>query len=344
MASDSDLGSGTGFTSAVAARVVASACRLAGLDESGAEPIRRGENALFRLPAAPVVVRVARGPAYLPSAQREVAVSRWLAEEGFPAVRVVDDIEQPLQVEGHPVTFWHLIQDAGRSATYGELGSVLRQLHSLTPPAHLDLPAFDAFGRADRRIETADGISDVDRVFLRKRRRELADRLAGLAFDSGAGPVHGDAHTDNLMVDRKGRLHLIDLENFCVDRPEWDLVVSAHEYDRLGWVSQDEYAAFVDGYGRDLREWRGFEVLSAVQEFKMTTWLMQNIAEGPHVAEEVQHDSPRSVTTTPPGTGSRTDPGPTSVATPPTRRGPRLPASPCSPRALPRRWPTPLTA
>lgn len=288
MASDSDLGSGTGFTSAAAARVMASACRMVGLDDEGAEQLRFGENALYRLATAPIVVRVARGPAYLPSARREVAVSRWLADEGFPAVRTVDDIEQPLTVDGHPVTFWHLIEDAGQPATYGQLGAVLRDLHSLIPPANLDLPPFDAFGRADRRIEVAEGISDDDRMFLRKRRRELADRLAGLDFDSGKGPVHGDAHTDNLMVDRQGRLHLIDLENFSLDRSEWDLVVSAHEYDRLGWVSQDEYAAFVNGYGRDLRDWPGFGVLAAVQEFKMTTWLMQNIAEGPHIAEEVR--------------------------------------------------------
>jgi hypothetical protein len=30
------------------------------------------------------------------------------------------------------------------------------------------------------------------------------------------------------MVDRQGRLHPIDLANFCFDRPEWDLVAAAH--------------------------------------------------------------------------------------------------------------------
>jgi len=261
---------------------------MAGFDAAGAEQLRFGENALYRLANAPVVVRVARGPAYLPSALREVGVSRWLAAEGFPAVRIIDDIEQPLTVDGHPVTFWRLIEDAGRPATYGELGTVLRDLHSLTPPSQLDLPPFDAFGRSDRRIEVAEGISEDDRVFLRGRRTELAGQLAALDFCSGMGPVHGDAHTDNLMVDRQGGVHLIDLENFCLDHPEWDLVVSAHEYDRLGWVSRDEYSAFVGGYGRDLRDWPGFGVLAAVQEFKMTTWLMQNIAEGPREAEEVR--------------------------------------------------------
>jgi Ser/Thr protein kinase RdoA (MazF antagonist) len=267
---------------------MASACRAVGLDAEDAELIRLGENAIYRLAAAPVVVRVARGPVFLSSARREVAVSRWLADQGFPAVRVVEDVEQPLSVDGHPVTFWHLIEAGERTATYGELGAVLRDLHALPAPAGLGLPAFDAFGRADRRIKTAKGISDEDRAFLRQRRQELADRLAGLAFDSGRGPVHGDAHTDNLIVDRQGRVHLIDLENFCVDRPEWDLMVAAHEYDRLGWVSDEQYAAFVRGYSRDLRDWPGFPVLAAIQEFKMTTWLMQNVAEGPHVAEEVK--------------------------------------------------------
>jgi len=286
--SDAARGEPEEFSSARAQQVMVDACRMAGLESGGAQLIRLGENALFRLTSAPVVVRVARGAEYLPSVRRELMVSRWLSDEGFSAIRVVEDLEQPLSVEGHPVTFWHLIEDAGREATYEELGGVLRDLHALAPPDGLSLPAFDAFGRADLRIESAQGIAEDDREFLRKRRRELAELLAGLRFPSGRGPVHGDAHTDNLMVDAKGRLHLIDLENFCVDHPEWDLVVSAHEYDGLGWVSAENYAAFVSAYGRDLREWPGFRVLSAIQEFKMTTWLMQNVAEGPHVVDEVR--------------------------------------------------------
>ena len=74
---------------------MASACQMAGLDAEGVEQLRFGVNALYRPATTPVVVRVARGPAYLPSARREVAVSRWLADEGFPA-RTVDVIEQPL--------------------------------------------------------------------------------------------------------------------------------------------------------------------------------------------------------------------------------------------------------
>ncbi|MFE2701066.1 phosphotransferase enzyme family protein [Streptomyces mirabilis] len=276
-----------GFTSAGATRVMLVACRAVGLDGGGAELIRLGENALFRLASVPVIMRIARSVEYLVAARKEVAVSRWLADEGFPAARVVEDLEQPLVVDGHPVTFWHLIVEEGRPATYGELGGVLRDLHALALPDGLELPRYSAFGLSDLRLERAAGISEDDLEFLRKRGQELKGRLAELRFGSPRGPVHGDAHTDNLMVDRSGVVHLIDLENFCVDHPEWDLEVAAHEYHRLGWVSQQQYADFVRAYGRDLTEWPNFATLCAIQEFKMTTWLMQNVSEGEDVAQEV---------------------------------------------------------
>jgi hypothetical protein len=81
----------------------------------------------------------------------------------------------------------------------------------------------------------------------------------------------------------------LDFENFSYDHPEWDLMVTATEHHSLGWQTDEQYAAFVAAYGRDLRDWAGFPVLRGLQEFKMTTWLMQNIAESPQVAEEHAH-------------------------------------------------------
>jgi thiamine kinase-like enzyme len=142
------------------------------------------------------------------------------------------------------------------------------------------------FGRADLRIEAVHGISEDDREFLRKRRRDLRELVNELRFDSPLGPVHGDAHGDNLMVDRNGTIALIDFENFCFDHSEWDLMVPTTEYDRLGWATKADYAEFVNAYGRDLRAWSGFPTIQAVQEFKMTTWLMQNVNENAKTAEE----------------------------------------------------------
>lgn len=152
-----------GFTSAAATRVMVAACRAVGLDDRGAELIRLGENALFRLASVPVIVRVARAPEWLAMACKEVAVSRWLAEEGFPAARVVEDLEQAVLIDGHPVTFWHLIVEGDRKASYGELGAVLRDLHALTVPDGLELPSFDPFDKQQLRLDRA--------VILRMTRR-----------------------------------------------------------------------------------------------------------------------------------------------------------------------------
>lgn len=274
------------FTSVRAYEVMAEACRAAGLEDDGARLLRLGENALFRLGRHPMVVRIARSAEYLDAARTEVRVSRWLEAEGFSASRVVADVEQALLVSGHPVTFWHLIEESDRKPTYGELGGILHDLHALQLPSGLDLPPYDALRRSDLRIEKAQGIPDDDREFLRKRGRELRERIAELRFESPRGPVHGDAHVQNLMVNRRDQAVLIDFEVFCHDHPEWDLMVTATEHDSLGWQTAEQYAAFTRAYGRDLRDWHGFPTLRATQEFKMTTWLMQNIGESDEIARE----------------------------------------------------------
>ncbi|UXY27561.1 phosphotransferase enzyme family protein [Streptomyces sp. HUAS TT20] len=274
-----------GFTSAGASRVMAAACRAAGLGDRGAELIRLGENALFRLASVPVIVRVARGEEWLSKARTEVAVSRWLVEEGFPAARIVEDVEQPLLIAGHPVTFWHLITEGDRKATYGELGGVLRDLHSLTVPEGLSLPSFDPFDKQALRLDRA-VIPNDDKAFLRKRWRELRDKYSELQFETSKGPVHGDAHVQNLMVDDQDRVILIDFEAFCYDHPEWDLMVTAVEHHSLGWQTDEQYADFVAAYGRDLYDWPGYATLRGIQEFGMTTWLMQNVQEDEDTAAE----------------------------------------------------------
>lgn len=265
--------------------MMAAACRSAGLEASGAELIRFGENALFRLASAPVIVRVARGPEWMSKSRTEVAVSRWLTDEGFPATRIIDDLEQPLSIDGFPVTFWHLIVEGDRKATYGELGAILRDLHSLTLPAGLELPSYEPFDKSELRLDLA-VIPDDDKKFLRKRERELRDKYADLRFESTKGPVHGDAHVQNLMVNERGQVILIDFEGFCFDQPEWDLMVTTVEHHSLGWQTDEQYADFVSAYGRDLYDWHGYATQRGIQEFSMTTWLMQNVAESESVAAE----------------------------------------------------------
>ncbi|CAM5310554.1 Aminoglycoside phosphotransferase domain-containing protein OS=Streptomyces fumanus OX=67302 GN=GCM10018772_13060 PE=4 SV=1 [Streptomyces fumanus] len=265
--------------------MVSAACRVAGLDGRGAELIRLGENALFRLEGEPVIVRVARGEQWLPKTRVEVAVSTWLAREGFPAAQLVEGLEQPLLIDGYPVTFWQLIVEGDRKATYGELGGILRDLHSMTVPADVVLPSFDPFDKQELRIQRAP-IPEDDRAFLRKRWHELRGQFEELSFETPKGPVHGDAHVQNLMVNEQDEVILIDFEAFCFDHPEWDLMVTAVEHHSLGWQTDEQYGDFVRAYGRDLRDWHGYDTLRRLQEFGMTTWLMQNVRESERTAAE----------------------------------------------------------
>lgn len=80
------------------------ACAETGLVADGTELIRLGSSAVYRLRSR-VVARVSPNRDRLVEARREVAVARWLADEGFPATRALD-VTQPVEASGHVVTFW----------------------------------------------------------------------------------------------------------------------------------------------------------------------------------------------------------------------------------------------
>jgi hypothetical protein len=64
------------FTSELARRVLAEACRNAAFSVDGAELLRLGENAMFRLNGVPLVVRIGRSVERLPIVERELCVAR----------------------------------------------------------------------------------------------------------------------------------------------------------------------------------------------------------------------------------------------------------------------------
>jgi aminoglycoside phosphotransferase (APT) family kinase protein len=265
--------------------VLEKACDAVGLDASDAVLLRLGENAIYRLARAPVVVRIARTMNYWGDACKEVAVAKWLAAHRVPAVTVAGPVEQPVEAAGHPVTFWRYID--GRVAARHEisvLGTLLRQLHALPEPTGFRLPALDILGRVEERVDAA-SVPTSDKTFLLHRLSELRAQLATLRWRLAPTVVHGDAHDHNVMIE-DGHPLLIDFERFAWGQPEWDLAVTATEYLTGGWWTAEEYATFADAYGFDVTEWDGFSVVLAVNELKMTTWIMQNIDESPEIAEE----------------------------------------------------------
>jgi fructosamine-3-kinase len=249
--------------------------------------MRLGENALFHLPSAAVVVRIARTMSYWDDATKEVDVAGWLADIGFPAAETYA-VPQPINADQHPVTFWKFIPGrSGNKGDIGTLGSVLRRLHSLEPPKNFSLPAEDILGRIQPRIERSPIPTD-DKDFLLCQLENLRTEVGLLEFPLAQAPTHGDAHNENLMI-QDGRVLLIDFERFAWGQPEWDLSMTATEYLTAKWWSPQEYQAFSEAYGFDVTTWRdGFETLKSVHELKMTTWLMQNVAESQNVADEYQ--------------------------------------------------------
>ncbi len=277
-------GGSVAFGSESTREVLRAACAQVGFSCADAELLRLGENALYRLVQLGVVVRIARTMMYWEDAKKEVAVARWLSGHDFPAVQPCD-VPQPIAAQGHPVTFWRYI--AGRPGVGSDIrnmGELLHRLHVTPVPQGFALPCQDVLGRVRRRIAIA-RVPDVDKSFLLSRCEDLDREVRKLEFPLSPAPTHGDAHIGNLIV-RDGVPLLIDLERFSWGQPEWDLAVTATEYQTAGWWTDQEYQRFVEGYGSDVMSWNGFGPLRSTQEIKMTTWLMQNVGESVEIADE----------------------------------------------------------
>lgn len=276
-----------GFSLQDAQKALTAACQEAGLDSRDAIPLRVGENILFRLVSAPVVVRIARSVNLLADVQKEVAIGRWLEEAGFPGVRLFHDCPQGLVHEGRVVTFWRHVESADQAPGFQDLAVMLRELHALHKPVDLVLPLFDPLGRVESRLDAAQGIPNEDIEFLRGRLKELYAEYNALEFALPAGHIHGDAHRGNLLRRTDGNVILLDFETFTFGPREWDLSTAVGiPFRGFQWLTREEYAQAVDAYGFDIAEWPGFHTLRRIRETTMTTWLMQNVGHSPEIRAE----------------------------------------------------------
>ena len=265
------------------AAILEAACAQAGLPAAGAEPIRLGENAIFRLPGG-VVARIAR-TGQQAAARREIAVSRWLNAAGVAAVAAWGDVEQPVEVSGRSVTFWDELPPHA-PGSLPQVAAVLRQLHALPVPDGVPLGALDPFVRLHERIEQAATLARGDRAWLAGRLAALRQQWAALSTSMTACVVHGDAWTGNVVATGDGRVILLDLERCSVGPPEWDLVSTAVKYLTFGQASPDGYRQFCDAYGQDVTSWHGFPVLRDIRELRVTCYVAQQAAEHSRLAGE----------------------------------------------------------
>lgn len=236
-----------------------------------ARPIRLGENAIIGFPD--LVARIAR-PGQEGAARREVVVARWLADHGFPVITPLD-VEQPVIVDGQAVTFWEVLPEH-TPGTVEDVAHLLRDLHALPVPTHLDLGDLDPFVRLPQRIDDAVGLAEDDVAWLTNRLATLREAWTQLPPGRPPTVVHGDAWIGNVARHTRGAV-LLDLERCSVGPPEWDLVSTAIKASSVPWLEQEQYDRFVRVYGgHDVTDWPGFTVMRDLRELRMTLYFVQH--------------------------------------------------------------------
>ena len=271
------------LTTATAAVALSDVCEQLDLDPTHAELLRLGENAIYALPDRELVVRIARSEDVRDRVEREVATAQWLADQGFPAVRVAPALPQVVPAAGRLVTFWELIHETDEDKTASDLGSILARFHALPPPP-FSLPTFDPFSVVPARLAQPGEAQPDDVAYLTDLHLDLVEAYRDLKFPTPLGLIHGDAHRSNLLTTSAGVL-LSDFEVVAFGPREWDLTPTAVQVKRFGLSAQD-YDGFVLAYGLDVTEWDGYPTLALIRELTMTTWLMQNVGESANIADE----------------------------------------------------------
>jgi len=257
---------------------------LLGLDHRGAKLLRFTNNAVYSLAGAPVVLRIVGSRALRHRAAKVVTVARHFERYAIPAIRLMPGVDQPIHVGEHVVTAWLRVEPVARRATAEDLGRLLRRVHAVPAPDGVGQWAPLADVRA--RVADAEELDSSDRRFLLRRSAEVEAAIDELEFPLERGLIHGDAHPGNVIVGEDGPV-LCDFDSSCVGPPEWDLTPLAVGRERFGDPA-GRYRMLADTYGFDVAKWRGFPVLRAARELKLTTSVLPILRSHPQVRAELR--------------------------------------------------------
>lgn len=254
-----------------------------GVGVDGAYVLRSAENTMIALPGG-IVARVGRPGQHL-AAAKEVRVSRWLSSAGIPAVDALPGVDQPVDVDGRPVTFWRRLP-AHRPGSPAEVASTLVRLHSLPPP-DFDLPVIEPFIRLEARINSS-AFTEGERSWLHEHLHQLQERYATLPPGRPVCAVHGDAWGSNIVATDTGPV-VLDLERFALGPPEWDLVSIAVDHFTFGDICYDDWQTVCAHYGYDVTSWAGYETLRDIRELRKVTFAAQMAVQDPGLQAEADH-------------------------------------------------------
>jgi Phosphotransferase enzyme family len=257
----------------VAASALRYAARQCGLDARDTRLIRLFATAVYHLPVADAVARIAlvTSPDTVTRLATSVCITRWLAANGFPTVEPLA-VDQPVTSHGCAVTFWRYLPQDGPEPVPADLGRLLRWLHRLDPPP-MRLPAYQPLVSVRRAIESSRAIDEEERAWLRDRCEQLLDAYGQLSFPLPAGVIHGDAYRGNLLRDGP-RVVLADWDAVSTGPREIDLIPTL-QGSRFG-LPDDQRDAFITAYGHDIRSWDGYLVLRAIRELSTTSALLRD--------------------------------------------------------------------
>ena len=179
------------------------------------DPVVVAEGYSVRVRVGPVLTRVVTTGRVLrgeprPWMERELEVSRFLAASGAP-VAAPWPSAGPFVASGLEVSLWEWLEPAPGSLP--SFGAMLFELHEALAGYGGELPVL--VGPLTD-IATALRVSDDAVLHL------AAEHLVPLALTWHRRPLHGDAHTGNVMLTAGGP-RWIDLEDACVGPVEWDL-------------------------------------------------------------------------------------------------------------------------
>ncbi|WP_432887824.1 phosphotransferase family protein [Kribbella sp. CA-245084] len=277
----------------------------AGIDPTGARLLRYTMNAVFYVPAADVVLRIAPAD-HLDEVRQTAAVATRFAELDLPTVRLAPTLRKPIETPTWTATAWtYLAQPAGHRHQLVDLATPLRSIHSIHQLG-LAIPEWDVIDRCENRVrKVAEATGEAMDYLHAWAKRELnlpiirvADRLLqrcaelriAVAAAQWALPVsviHGDAHAGNLLS-TPHCVVLIDLDSVRIGPPEWDLVPAAHGVERFA-DSRRDYEDFASAYGFDLFSSPNWPVLREVRGLQLVTSVIARLLGRPDVAEELGH-------------------------------------------------------
>jgi Ser/Thr protein kinase RdoA (MazF antagonist) len=261
---------------------ICDACSLAGAD---ARLIKFTNSAVFDLPRAEVVIKVAGSRLVTERIPKVIEVARWLEAHDFPAVRLLAGVDQPVHSHGHAATLWRRVNGDGPEPTGRDLADLIRRFHSLPRPD--GLPTWDPMRGIRQRLAEADGIGAGELDFLAGRCNALETELAGIVPALPPGAIHGDAFLGNLIPHDGGPV-LCDFDSTSIGPREWDLTPVAVGSLRFDY-EVDPHDSFAAAYGFDVTSWDGFPVLRQLRELQLVTSVLPVLRSNPTVREQFEH-------------------------------------------------------